>query len=359
MKSHLSFVSILALVCICVSCGGGGGGGDENGGFVDTSQALALNDSNALPVSGLVVDAAAGGITVGSLGTVVIASADSQSGSGFEFKLLRVTQDVLDLIWEMRLQGTLDTANFSPAQVPPSVDCDDGGTVTAIWTDNDQDLELSVGDGVALSFNNCAEDGLLFNGELVVGVMSMVGDPLTDPEWTVLLRLNFNSLTASDDGYILEVVGTLDVTVDTRASGEVVTEITTEIDTGSGTTASSFLYFGDGEDFIELTLFSVIFQENPNGSFAVSGQGTLESSFIGGTVNFETTLDITGTDFDDNNPSAGEMLILGASGSSVLLRILDSVFVELDVDDEGDGFDADDPTITSTWDELSDAVDAL
>jgi len=147
--------------------------------------------------------------------------------------------------------------------------------------------------------------------------------------------------------------------VDTRTSGAVVTDITTEVFTGPGSTASSFLYFGEGVDFTELTQYSVSFQENTDGSFVVSGQGTLESSFIGGTVTFETTQEVTGTSFDVNNPSAGEMLIVGAANSSVLLRILDSVDVELDLDDEGDGFDAGDVTLPSSWDELDAAVDAL
>jgi hypothetical protein len=256
-------------------------------------------------------------------------------------------------------QGTLVTADISPAQVPQSVDCSNGGNVTAIWTDRDPKGELSVGDGIDLSFNGCVEDDLILNGELVVGVLDIVGDPFTDPSWMVVFRLNFNSLTASDGNDILEVAGTLDATVNTQASGDTLIEITTEVSTGPGTTASSFLHFDEGEDFTELTLYSATFQENADGSFAVSSQGTLESSFIGGMVTFETTLDVTGTDFDDNNPSAGEMLIIGAANSSVLLRILDSVLVELDVDDDGDDFDAGDLTITSSWDDLSAAVDAL
>ena len=67
----------------------------------------------------------------------------------------------------------------------------------------------------------------------------------------------------------------------------------------------------------------------------------------------------TGSDFDANNPSAGQVSMIGAGGSSVLLRILNSVVVELDVDDEGDGFDPGDVTISSSWDELDAAADAL
>jgi hypothetical protein len=59
----------------------------------------------------------------------------------------------------------------------------------------------------------------------------------------VVFRLNFSALTASDGGAIVEVVGTLDTTVDTRTTGEVITYITTKIVLGPGSTASSFLYF--------------------------------------------------------------------------------------------------------------------
>ena len=363
MRSHVSFISILALVVICVSCGGGGGGGDDDGGggggSVDTNQPLAITSSNAPAVTGLVVDTVGGGITVGSLGTVVIASVDSAGGSGFEFNLLHVTQDAVDRVWAMHQQGTLAVADVSAAQVPESVECSIAGTVNAIWRDAAPIGELSERDSIILNFNSCVEEDLTLNGGMDVGILDLVGDPSIDLSWTVVFRLNFNSLTASDGGATVEVVGSLDATVDTQATGAVVTDITTEVSTGPGSTVSSFLYFGEGVDFTELTLYSVSFQENTDGSFAVSGQGTLESSLIGGTVTFETTQEVTGTGFDVDNPSAGEMLIVGAANSSVLLRILDSVFVELDLDDEGDGFDTGDVTLPSSWDELDAAVDAL
>ena len=361
MRSHLSLFSILAVIVICVSCGGGGGGSDGGGagGVVDTNQALTLTSSNAAAVSGLTIDAVGGGVTAGSLGTVVIASADSPNGSGFEFSLLHVARNVVDRVWTMHEQGTLAVATVGAAQVPESIDCSVAGTVSALWTDRDPVGELSERDFIDLTFNGCTEEDLTLNGGMDVRVQSLDGDPATDSSWTVVFRLNFNTLTASDSDTLVEVVGTLDATVDTQASGSVVTDITTEVATGPGETVSSFLYFGEREDFIELTLYSVRFQENADGSFAVSGQGTLESSFIGGTVTFETTQEVTGTGFDVNNPSAGRVLIVGAANSSVLLRILDSVVVEMDLDDDGDGFDTGDVTLPSSWDDLNAAVDAL
>lgn len=360
MKSHLSFGSVLVLVLICSACGGGGGGGEGGGaGAVDTNQALALTNNNAVPVSGLAVAVAAGGITVGSLGNVVIASADTANESNLELNLLGITQNVLEIVQAIRSHESPVTAGFNPAQVPPSVGCSGGGTVNAIWNDSDLNGELSIGEGISLFFDGCVEDGTLLNGPSDVAVLDLAGDPTTDPAWMVVLRLNLNGLTATDSDGTLEIVGSLDVTVDSLASGEIVTTITTEVATGPGTTASSFLYFGEGDDFIELTLYSVSLQENVDGSFVLSSQGTLESSLIGGTVTFETLQDVTGTDFDVNNPAAGDVLIVGAGNSNVLLRILDDVAVELDVDDEGDGFDAGDATISSSWAGLDAAVDAL
>ncbi len=52
-------------------------------------------------------------------------------------------------------------------------------------------------------------------------------------------------------------------------------------------------------------------------------------------------------------------MIIGKANSSVALRIIDSVVVELDVDEEGDGFDSGDITLTTDWGELSAAADAL
>ena len=341
---------------ICGGCGSSSGGDDDDdAGWVDTNQPLALTGNNAVPVSGLLIDAVEGGITAGSLGPVV-ASVESNHVNSFKFNVLRLTRDVLDLVLDM---PPVTTNFISAALVPPNVNCTGGGTITQNWNDSPPLGELSIGDGITLLYKNCVEEGLTYNGELEVGVLDMVGDPTVDPSWMVVLRLNFNSLTASQGSNIVEILGSLDVTVDTQISGVVLTEVTTEVGLGPGPKASSLLYFGEGDDFTELTLFSVSFQENPDGSFVIYSQGTLESTFIGGTVTFETTLDLTGTDFDVNNPSAGEVLIIGAINSSVLLRILDSIFVELDVDDEGDGFDAGDTTLPRSWNDLQAAADAL
>lgn len=347
------------LALLISACGGGSGGGDDAPLFIDTSQPVALSNSNAVPVSGLVVDAAVGGLAAGTLGTVVVASAETPTTAVSDLSLLRLSRSLLDRVFTLQLQGALSTDSVTAAQVPPSVACSTSGTVAVTWNDADGDGELSVGDSVALSFSSCVEDGLTLNGELEVGVIELLGNPATDPAWNALLRLNFNSLSASDGVSSIAIAGSLDLALDTQASGTVLLAITTEVWVGPGATASSFLHFDEGDDFTELTQYRISLQENPDGSFLLSSQGTLESSFIAGIVTFQTTQDLTGFDFDINDPSAGQVLITGATSSTVLLRVVNSVIVELDVDDEGNGFDAGDITITSSWDELSAAADAL
>lgn len=350
---------VFGLMALCfVACGGGGG--DTSGGVpVDTTQPLSLTDTNARAISGLTVEAAVGGISLGSLSDVVIASTTPPIRADVSFNILHLALDMADHVLTMPPQAMNATADASRALVPTSVDCTGGGTVMASWTDADDDNNLSAGDGITLFFGSCTENGLTLNGESDVFILSLVGNPSMDLSWTMACRLNFNSLQATDNVDSVEVIGTLDVTLDTSESGAMTIDLSTEIDLGSGTTSSSFLYFGEGVDFTELTLFSASLQENADGSFTLSSQGTLRSSLIGGTVTFETTQEMTGNDFELNNPSAGELLIIGKTNSRVALRVVDDVVVELDIDAEGDGFDAGDITQTTSWDELSAAADSL
>lgn len=345
---------LISLMATALTACGGGGGGDGGGGFVDTSQPISLSSGNAPGVTGVVADAALSGVTVGTLGTTITTSGANADVTSPDFNLVRFAQrDVLDRILAMDLQGALVPAGVGAMQVPPSMACGGGGMINMTWHDRDTNMDLSVGDGIDMSFVNCVEDDLTLNGPVMLGVLSLMGD-LSTPPWTVGFRLNFDNLTASADGSSALIVGTFDTTVNAQASGTV-TDVTTELATGSGT-SSSFLNFGEGDDFTELTLYTIHLEEDSGGGFVLSGQGKVKSTYIAGHVTFTTTEDVTGMNFGANNPSDGNVFIEGAN-SSVLLRVQDNVHVALDVDNDGDG--ASDVTIASTWDEISAAADAL
>lgn len=365
-KGEVKFVQslrYLCLVCVCIvglfTIIGTGGGGDEEGGApVDTNQPLALNSGNALAVSGLVFESAEGAVTAGTVGTGFVSSAASPGEGVFEVNALHIAQDVLDRVLEIHRKGWPSMGGFLPVTVPPTVDCS-SGTITTNWDDIDPSNEVSVGDGFFLEYNSCVEQGLRLNGQVTVGILELTNDPSAGPPWLIKFRLNFDSLTASDGGSTVDVFGTLDVTVDAQATGTVIATITTEVSTGGGPPASSLLHFGEGDDFIQLTLLTITLREETNGDFTLTAQGTLESSLIGGTVTFDTLVDLTGTDFDTNNPSAGQMEIIGAANANILLQVdvNPNPELRLEVDVDGDGFV--DAVFNSTWAEMDAAADVL
>ena len=346
-------VSVIGLMCIVAT---GGGDDEEDGVPVDTSQPLGLSASNALGVSGLTVNTAEGGITAGSIPTVVFASADSPGESGLKFNVVRAARDALDRVLAMEPQGwqSLGGVRAVPVPTPSPVACTGGGDVTTTWTDRAPFNVLSDNDSVSLFHSGCIEQGLTLNGEVILGILSIVGDPPAAGTG-VTFRLNFNSLTATDGPSVVDVSGNLDVTVSFLGMGAVLTAATTELDNGA---ISSSLYFSEVEDFSVLTFFTVSFEETtPGGNFFLTAAGTLRSSYIGGTVDFETTTTLERTDFDTNDPDAGVIVITGAGNSKVRLRVINSTTVELDVDADGDGNY--ETTIPTSWAALEAAVNSL
>ena len=72
---------------------------------------------------------------------------------------------------------------------------------------------------------------------------------------------------------------------------------------------------------------------------------------LGGSIFYETTLPFTGTEPDD--PDAGQLVLTGAEGASIVLNAIDIVNVEILVDADGDG--TTDVTIQTTWDVMKNA----
>lgn len=84
--------------------------------------------------------------------------------------------------------------------------------------------------------------------------------------------------------------------------------------------------------------------------YTLASSGTLDSSDLGGAVDFSTPVSFEG--FDNNFPSAGSLLVEGDGGTSARLTALDEVNVRIELDTDGDG--AVDETIDTTWQALVD-----
>ena len=77
--------------------------------------------------------------------------------------------------------------------------------------------------------------------------------------------------------------------------------------------------------------------------------GRLDSSILGGSVDYETIVAIEA--IGDNDAHVGEILVTGADNSSVRIVIIDSTHVQLEIDENGDG--TVDTFVDTTWAELN------
>ena len=352
----LAGVCILGLITIIAS----GGGDGEDGPPVDTTLPLSLTAGNAEGVTGLVLDAAEGAITAGSIPQGIVSTANPLGRNTFKIPIIDISMNALERILEVPLDapaGVWGRTAWPPTD-PATVSCTGGNTVTIDYDDADTDNIVSAGDSATLDYNNCGELGLTLNGDLFMSVMTVTNDPSAAPPWFIRLRLDFD-LTATDGGDVIRVVGLVQVDVNATAMGTVDITVTTELaPVGGGPPISQSLQFEDGSDFIELTGLTIGLTVTSTDDFSISAQGTLESTLIGGTITFLTTQLLTGNDFDNNDPDAGEMEIGGGGNSAILLEVVDDTNVRLHIDADGDGIYAV-PPINTTWNALDAAADIL
>ncbi len=77
--------------------------------------------------------------------------------------------------------------------------------------------------------------------------------------------------------------------------------------------------------------------------------GTLTSTAFSGAVTFDTTVLLQGT--GNGFAFTGQVLITGANGATIRVIVLDSAFVRLEVDLNGDG--TADEIVDKSWEELT------
>ena len=114
----------------------------------------------------------------------------------------------------------------------------------------------------------------------------------------------------------------------------------------AGSSLSAYLGGPNGSVKQSWEDFSFTRSENTGtNTFTMDFDGTYYGSLIGGTIDFETPVTVSGT--VDANPDAGSLIITGVNGSKLRINALDNVNVELLVDNDGD--DVYETTITTTW----------
>lgn len=349
-----NFLSGLLLAWLLVACGGGGGGGGSSDSGGVTLQPLVIDRLNALEVAGAVVEATniideiGGGPIVPEVPGVDAAAAPAAT----PFGLLALIQEQFDRVIPSRQPAAeVQLAAFVLPPTPYPCDIDGIYILSGVVA---SDVTLTPGDKFTIDYRECDDgEGEIKNGIMKMVVVSFSGDLAFTPPYDYTVDVAFIGFA------ITEGLVTTTVDGDTRYSESVDEFNILVVASGTGTKLGWLV----GADLTTLRVFRVdATQNNATGEYTeyAGGRddpwGTLESTVLGGTVDF-TTLELfrgVGDDF----PYEGVMEILGAvaqggvgPSSVTLIALVDSFTVILEVDEDGNGIP--DIEILTNWFELT------
>jgi hypothetical protein len=321
----LRFLAIATLMAVgivtTIATGGGGGSGD--GGFEpDTSPTLNITADNGLDVATAVIVAVGLSYDLGDItgGNVASGGVDILSGANVS-----------------RLAGNF-YKTLLPGVQQALENCASGGTVDVTVTQANVNT-ITVGDRIVAVFVDC-DDGLgyMISGTVDIRIAAIQGDILTD---VFLLGM---------DVLMTDVVVTEGTSVMTADGDFMLTLDSLDFPVVRMSLSGDNLQLGsDGED-VTLSDFEHTLQIDALTEELVANVlGRLDSSTLGGSVDYVTTVAIEA--IGDNDPNTGEILITGADSSSLRLVIIDSNNVRLEIDENGDG--TVDAFIDTTWAELN------
>ena len=239
-----------------------------------------------------------------------------------------------------QLSKPLSTAISSVPVGPETVPCDVSGTIT-ISGELANPLTLSPGDTIDIDADNC-DDGL---GEVTDGLISTTVDAFTgditsgayDMTMTMVLR-NFQVTTADN---VLLSDGDVTVTLDTTTPQFIDASVRGDAMATSSNAQTETLY-------TYLTAQTLDTGVTPS-PFTMDASGTVDSSELGGVVEYSVPVIFRG--FDNDYPSSGELLVTGAGGSTIRLITVDNVNIVIEID--SDGVAPADETINTTWAEFT------
>ncbi|MGD2138126.1 MAG: hypothetical protein PVF08_07710, partial [Gammaproteobacteria bacterium] len=220
-------------------------------------------------------------------------------------------------------------------------DCPNGGSVTVSGTiDDATGTTLSPGDSLSLVFNDCNIEGTLFTGGFDLTIEAISPDFLlqTPPEaFELTFKLVINDLSVTEAGETFSSNGDMTLALSDDGAGNIAS-------TMSGTSLTATVA-GETET---LSNYTYVLTENSLAHYTIDITGTLDSTILGGSVDFITEVVFEGD--GEDNPTVGTLHIYSTfDASQARVIALDETNVRIDVDTDGD--DGYVQTFT-TWAEL-------
>ena len=334
MKRSTLLVPMFCSV-VLAACGGGGGGSSPE-------YASTITSSNAHDVAAQGYSSFEALNNQSSSGDSMIASTQVDGHSAqpglldTSLNLLyrsRPSQTLANLAADTAATGT-DTATFA---------CSDGGTITQRIDFSDPN-QLSNGDRLTITANNCTEGGSTLNGTISYTFSDLNGTIGSSSAWSATLALAYSNFSMSSSGEAVRINGDLTMAYSQDGFGAVNANVRGN--------SLQVTVLENNAIVVDRHLKSYTLSSEVNGSNTTySADYTLSGNFpeIG---NATYTVD-TVTPFQavvGSRPSAGVLKVTATDGTSLRLTALDTVNVKLEIDTNGDGVI--DETIDTTWADL-------
>ena len=310
---------------------GGGNSDDAGAGNPPPPASLAIDGSNAVEVTGAAYGAA---VTTGELGELS-GAAGIMGGDAGQSKAST----------EAQVKATVTVVMQVPIGTGPT-DCVVDGTIDI--SGNIQDPfaleagELTPGDTFSVEYRAC-DDGI---GEVLDGRIDMeVADPFTgnifSGAYELTMDIDITNFQVRTDSDVVTSNGDTSTTLNTLAAPYIEASvggnsITVDANAGSETlTAYSSQQTFDG-------------RVTP-APYTMTAAGTLDSTQIGGVVDYSTPVTFEGV--DTGYPTAGVLLVEGENSAARLVAQANGVDVVIEIDADGNGdFEE---TINTTWEALT------
>ncbi len=333
MSNHtiLKITGILSCsLFVLAACGGGGSGSGDNP--AAASAPVTISAANAPQVSGAAYDSAIGLDNAASSGSV-LTGAVTQAGGGVD-----ITGAIVSVLGAA--QPLISGGQFSSLTgvvVSGSDVCAGGGSFSFTLDDVDNNSDISTGDTMDLSFNNCNEAGVVLSGGLSLTGLVVSGDITTFP-YSLQFTMQMKKLQTVENGESTKLDGTATFV-----------ESTTDGVVFNNSLSGSSIQYTAGGITVTVTAFRLdTTEDSGTGVYTLDASAAVSSSSLGGTATVVTDVPFQGA--GSNDPFIGQATITGASNTRVTLIALDAVNVRLEVDEDGDGVT--DTTIDTTWDAL-------
>lgn len=333
-RSYVSTFIASAVAAMLPACGGGGGGGGDGGGTPAPAPtaAVAITANNQVAVARSTLG---GGLGLGT--SRILAAEPGPTAQSAEQPialhavepLLAVTMRGISSFGRHRAVRADGTAR-AQAVTTETEPCSFSGSSTITGDDRDNNNELSAGDLITITMNQCRQSANdLLNGTAVVSITSASETPtqlqfsgtLTYQSLTVVYGQRTAIANGGGSATFLETASLARLTLTVGSSG-----LTVALTQPSY--SDTIVFAADARIERSLTTSPAAMTSSVNGTFSATS--------ISGSIT-QTTLQPVRQSLNSAYPSSGQILAVGANGSRCRMTILSATTVRLELDADGNG----------------------